>query len=125
MKTPMLPKMPLAKIDFDALYLLQKANVDALMQAQQVMVEAMQAAAKLQFGWMKDSYASVEAVLGGKFDTDKKPDAYLADIKVVAEKAVAVAQSQMDLGMKAQAEALDVLTKRAAANVDEVQSFAA
>jgi hypothetical protein len=125
MKTPTFPQLPVAKFDFDALFALQKANVEAVVQAQQIMIEAMQAAAKAQYGWLKDSYTTFQAVAGGKFDTDKKPDAYLADMKAAAEKVLVVAQTQMDLGMKAQAEAMDLLTKRAAANVDEVQKLAA
>ena len=125
MKTPTLPQMPVTKVDFDALFALQKANVDALVQAQKVLVEAVQSAMKLNYGLAKDGYATFQAIFVGKFDAEKKPEAYLAEMKTVAEKVMAIAQTQMDLGLKAQAEALDVLTKRAAANVDEVQKLAA
>ncbi|TVQ32457.1 MAG: hypothetical protein EA356_13300 [Geminicoccaceae bacterium] len=125
MKTPTFPTFPVAKIDFDALFALQKANVETMMQAQHVLIEAVQAASKAQYGWLQESLESVQAVMTGKFDTEKKPDAYLADVKAAAEKFVVVAQTQMDLGMKAQAEAMDLLTKRATANVDEVQKVAA
>ncbi len=125
MKTPTFPQFPAAKIDFDALFALQKANVETVLQAQQVLIDAMQAATKAQYGWMQETFESAQAVLTGKFDTDKKPEAYLADVKAAAEKVMTVAQTQVDLGMKAQAEAMDLLAKRAAANVDEAQKFAA
>ena len=125
MKTPTFPQFPTAKIDFDALFALQKANVETALQAQQVLIDAMQAATKTQYGWMQETLESVQAVFAGKFDADKKPEAYLADVKAAAEKVLSVAQTQVDLGMKAQAEALDLLAKRAAANVDEAQKLAA
>ncbi|MFW5680292.1 MAG: hypothetical protein ACOC3D_08490 [Pseudomonadota bacterium] len=125
MKFPTLPQFPIAKIDFDALFALQKANVETMLQAQQVMVEAMHAATKAQYGWMQEAFEASQAALNGKFDADKKPEAYLAEVKAAAEKVMTIAQTQMDLGMKAQAEAMDLLTKRAAANVDEVQKVAA
>ncbi len=125
MTTPTFPKFPVAKFDFDALFALQKANVETMLQAQQVVIEAMQAAAKTQYGWMQESMESFQAAMNGKFDADKKPEAYLAEVKAAAEKVLSVAQTQVDLGMKAQAEAMDLLTKRAAANVDEAQKVAA
>ena len=125
MKTPTFPQFPVAKIDFDALFALQKANVETLLQVQNVVIEAMQAASKAQYGWLQENLETAQVVFAGKLDTDKKPEAYLADVKVAAEKLAVVAQTQMDLGMKAQAEAMDLLAKRAAANVDEAQKLAA
>jgi hypothetical protein len=125
MTTPTFPQFATTKIDFDALFALQKANVETLLQAQQILIEAAQAAAKAQYGWLQESVEGFQAALSGKFDADKKPETYLAEVKAAAEKVMAVAQTQLDLGMKAQSEALELLTKRAATNIDEVQKVAA
>lgn len=115
----------LPKVDMDAFFAMQKANMDTFVQAQAVVLEAVQAATKLQYGFVAEYLDTVQAMSTGKFDIEKKPEAYVADMKAAAEKVVTVAQTQMDLGMKAQAEALDLLTKRAQANVDELQKLAA
>jgi len=115
----------LPKFDMDTLVAMQKANMDTVVQAQTVVLNAVQAAAKMQYGLLNDYVEQVQAMLTGKFDADKKPEAYFADAKAVADRVVSVAQNQMDLGMKAQAEAVDLIAKRAQQNVDELQKFAA
>ncbi len=117
--------MTFLKFDIDALFAMQKANMDALVQAQSVLMEAAQAAAKVQYGLVNEYVEQVQSLMTGKFDSEKKPETYFADVKAAADKAVTIAQTQMDLGMKAQAEAMDVLAKRAHKNVDELQKLAA
>ncbi len=113
------------QLDMEALFAMQKANVETLVQAQKVMLDAVQAAAKIQYGFVAEMLDKMQSTMSGKVDIDKKPEAYLADVKSTAEQAVKIAQAQMDLGMKAQAQAMDLLTKRAQQNVDEIQKIAA
>mgnify|MGYP006283366007 FL=1 len=120
MKTVTFPKF-----DMETFFAMQKANMDTMVKAQNVMLEAFQAAAKVQYGFVNEYFEQAQSLMSGKFDADKKPEAYVADVKAVADKVVTVAQTQMDLGMKAQAEAMDLLSKRAQKNVDELQKLAA
>jgi enamine deaminase RidA (YjgF/YER057c/UK114 family) len=114
----------LPKLDVDALFAMQKANMDTVVKAQTVLLDAAQAAVKAQYGFVADFVDQMQA-MSGKFDAEKKPEAYVADVKAAADKYVTVTQSQVDLGMKAQAEAMDMLAKRVQANVDELQKLAA
>lgn len=117
------PKVTLPKFDLDGLFALQRANLESLTQAQQVWVDATQAIVRLQHNWVQEVFKGFEGV--GQIDAQKKPEAYLADAKVNAEKAMAVAKQGFDLGVKAQSEVAQILTKRAAANIDEIKGFAA
>jgi len=120
MKTVTLPKL-----DVDALFAMQKANMNTMVKAQTVLLDAAQAAVKAQYGFFADYMDQMQAMLSGKVDSEKKPEAYVADVKAAADKYVTVTQSQVDLGMKAQAEAMDLITKRVQQNVDELQKLAA
>jgi enamine deaminase RidA (YjgF/YER057c/UK114 family) len=115
----------LPKLDMDAVFAMQKANLDTLVKAQTVLLDAAQTAVKAQYGFVADFMDQLQAMMTGKFDAEKKPEAYVADVKAAADKYVTVTQSQMDLGMKAQAEAMDLIAKRVQQNVDELQKLAA
>jgi hypothetical protein len=115
----------LPKLDVDAVFAMQKANMDTLVKAQSVLLDAAQAAVKAQYGFVAEYLDQAQTMMSGKFDAEKKPDAYVADVKAAADKYVSVTQNQMDLGMKAQAEAMDMITKRVQQNVDELQKLAA
>jgi hypothetical protein len=115
----------LPKLDVDAVVAMQKANMDTLVKAQTVLLDAAQAAVKAQYGFVAEYVDQMQAMLTGKFDAEKKADAYVADVKAAADKYVTVTQNQVDLGMKAQAEAMDMIAKRVQKNVDELQHLAA
>jgi len=115
----------LPKFDADALVAMHKANVDTLVKAQSVLMEAAQAALKTQYGFVVNYVDQLQAVMTGKFDVDKQPQAYVADVKAAAEKYVAATQTQMDAGMKAQATAMELIAKRVQQNVNDVQKLAA
>ncbi len=117
------PKLTFPKFDLESLFALQKANLDSLTQAQHVWVDAAQAILRLQHSWVQDVVKGFEGA--GQVDTQKKPEAYLADAKANAEKAMAIAKQGIDLGLKAQNEVAQILTKRATANMDEIKGFAA
>ncbi|MEO1091583.1 MAG: hypothetical protein AAFX81_13190 [Pseudomonadota bacterium] len=117
--------LQLPKFDVDALVALQKANVEAMVQAQQILLEAAEVALKAQVAFAQENATSVQAVMNGKLDVERKPEAYLDDFKMATGKGLTVAQTQVDLALKAQSEAFEILTKRIAANVDDVQKLAA
>ena len=54
----------------------------------------------MQYGYVEQAVANVKAALGTK--QLPKPDAGLADVKVAAEKAIAVAKEVVDLTVGAQ-----------------------
>ena len=110
------------KFDFGSLVAMQKGNVETLVQAQGVMVEAAQAIAKLQTGFLEETFKNMQTFL--KFDGKAKPETYFADAKAAAEKAIAVAKEELDVGMKAQTEVVQLVSKRAAANIEGLKAMA-
>lgn len=114
----------LPTFNVEAIVALQKANFETLFNAQQILVDAAQAASAAHVAWVKEIMEVAQSSMTG-FDADKKPEAYFAEAKIAAEKAVAVLQTEIDLGLKAQNEVAELLTKRAAKNVDELQKLAA
>jgi hypothetical protein len=120
-KTATTPVFP--TFDVNAFAGLQKANIETLLRAQRIVSETAQAVAKLQADWLNEVAQQVRAYAGVR--AAKKPEAMLADGRAAAERAFAVARQGFDLGVRAQSEVVDLLTKRAVANLDEVKSFAA
>lgn len=118
-----LPELKLPKVNLDALFGLQKANLAVVHEAQSILVDAAQAIAKVQYGWVEDVLARVQAALNNR--EPKKPEAVLADVQAAAEQAVQVAKQGVDLGVAAQQRVVELFTKRAQANVDELKSLAA
>ena len=88
------PELKLPKFDLDALFSAQKANLAAAKEVQTVLVDAAEAVARVQYGYIEQAVADMKAALGTK--QLAKPNAALADLKVVAEKAVAVAEEVVD-----------------------------
>ena len=120
---PRLPEPRLPKINLDALFSLQKANLAVVHEAQSILVDAAQAIARIQYGWVEDVIARAQAALSSR--EAKKPEAVLADVRAAAERAVAVAKEGVDLGVAAQQRVADLFAKRAQANVDELKAIAA
>lgn len=118
------PKFDLPKFNFDAAVALHKANVDTLIEAQGILFQAAEAIAKLQYGWVEETFKQGEALFKGDV-SKKKPEEFLADAKAAADKAIAVAKEQADLGIKAQAKVADLVTKRVNANLEDVKTLAA
>lgn len=109
--------------NMDGLVAMQKANVATAMQAQRVLTDAAQAMFRLQADWISEASRQVQAMT--KYDVTKGPDAVLADTRAATERAFAVGREQLDVGMRAQGEAVDLVAKRAAANVDQAKARAA
>jgi hypothetical protein len=124
-KTPefKLPELKLPKVDVDALFALQKANLAAAYEAQVILVDAAQAIAKVQQGYVEEVVTTVEAAL--KTKEPKKPETVLADAQAAAEKALAVTKEGVQLGVAAQRRVADLVAKRVQANIEEFKALAA
>ena len=115
------PKFNFPKFDLNGLVAMQKANVETVVQAQRVLTDAAQAMFKLQAGWLAETARQFQASVT-KLDVTKGPDAVVAETRAAAERAIAVGRQQLDLGTRAQGEAVDLVAKRVAANVDQVKA---
>lgn len=112
------------KFNLDAFVALHKANVDTMMEAQGIWMQTAEAIAKLQYGWVEESFKQGEAMLKGDA-AKKKPEEFIADAKAAADKVMSVAKEQTDLGMKAQKQVADLVTKRVNANIEDAKTLAA
>jgi hypothetical protein len=123
--TPTTPftKFKFPKLDIDALFAAQKANLAVLQEAQNVLIDAAQAIAKAQYDWTMDMVANGENALRGK--QAAKPETFVADMQSTAERTVAVAKQSVDLAAAAQQRVAELVAQRAAANLDELKSLAA
>ncbi len=117
------PQFKLPKIDLEAVFALQKANLAVVHEVQLVLVDAAQSIVKAQADYAADLVARAR----GGFDAKapRKPEAVLAEVKAAAEKAVAVGKHNVDLGFAAQRRVVDLATQRAQANLDELKKLAA
>lgn len=119
-----MPKFDLPRFNFDAVVAMHKANVDTLMEAQGIWMQTAEAIAKLQYGWVEETFKQGEAMLKGDV-SKKKPEDFMADAKAAADKVMAVAKEQADLGLKAQKQVADLVTRRVNANLEDVKALAA
>ena len=118
------PKLP--KLDLDALFATQKANLAAVQEAQSVLIDAAQAIAKVQHDYLGQSMAAVRAALSRK--ELARPDAVLAKIKVAVERISATTKQVIDfavVAVAAQHRAVELVTRRTRANVSELKALAA
>jgi hypothetical protein len=118
-----LPELKLPKLDLEAVFGLQKANLAVAQEAQSVLLDAAQAIVRAQHGYTREFVAQAETAL--KAREPKKPEAILADAQASAQKAVAVAKKGVELGVAAQRRVVDLFAKRAQANLDELKALAA
>ena len=86
------PEFKFPKIDLDALFGVQKANLAAAQEAQSVLVDAAQAIAKVQFGYFEQAVEEAKSAFASK--ELPKPEAGIASVKAAAEKSVAVAKAR-------------------------------
>lgn len=117
------PELKRPKVDLDALFALQRANLAVLHEVQSVLVEATQAIVKAQADYVEELTARTKAVLAAK--EPKKAEAVLADVQAAAEKAVSVGKENVDRSLVAQRRVADLVTKRVQANIDEFKALAA
>jgi hypothetical protein len=123
MPTTAFPGFKLPKLDLDALFGLQKANLAAVQEAQSVVLEAAQAIVKAQHGYAQELLAAAKAALAAK--QPRQPQAVLAEVQAAAEKAAVVGKQNVDLGVTAQRRVADLVAKRVQANLDELKALAA
>lgn len=121
MKFPMI-------FDAETVAAAQKRNVDALTNAAQIMADGLRAYVKRQTeiveASFKDMMAESEAMLKVKPEAGKPAEA-LAKVKTFYEKAVANAQELGGIVVKAQTEAVNVLSNAAVANLEDMKKLAA
>ena len=117
------PEFKLPKINLEALFSLQKPNLAAVQEVQNILVDTAQAIARIQYGLVQDAIATAQGALSVK--EAKQPEAVLANVQTVAEKAVAAAQQGVDLSVSAQRRVIELFSQRAQANIDELKALAA
>jgi hypothetical protein len=115
------PKLP--KLDLEALFAAQWANLDTAQKAQTVLADAAQVIAKVQYGYVEQAATKAKAALTAK--ELPKPEAVLANAKSSFEQTVAVAKEVVDLAVGAQKRVVELLTQRGQANVSELKALAA
>jgi hypothetical protein len=116
------PKLP--KIDLDALFGAQKANLATAHEAETILLDTAQAIAKAQHGYLEQAVADARAaVIGGT--AAKGPEAVAAQLKATAERTVAATKEVVDLAVAAQRRVVELFTRRTRANVEELQALAA
>jgi hypothetical protein len=113
-------ELKLHKLDLDALFSMQTANLAAVHQVQSVLVEAAQAVARVQHGYVAQAVADVKAALGTRELV--KPEAVRAEVKAAAEKALAVGKEVVDLTVAAQKRGAELVTQRVQASVTEFKA---
>lgn len=117
------PEFKLPKFDLDAFGALQTANLAVLHEVQSILLEAGHAVAKVQHGWFDETVATFQSLATAK--QAKTPEALMADLKAVSEKAMAAGKQGVELGVAAQQRVAELLTKRFQANIDEFKALAA
>jgi phasin family protein len=113
--------------DADRLSAAQQRNLDAFASASQIVVDGVKALAQRQSEMMQASVDQFVAAGPGTFTgkaTDFQPADQIAKAKSVYEAAVSNAKELTEIAMRAQGEAVDVLTKCALANIDDFKSLA-
>ena len=118
-----LPTFKLPKVDLEAVFALQKANLATVHEAQTVLVDAAQAMFKAQYGLAEETLKTAEDTAGNK--DAQKPEQIFNGARVNADKALAVAKENLDRGVAAQSKVADLIAKRVAANFDELKALAA
>jgi hypothetical protein len=117
------PAFQLPKLDLDALFGAQQADLAAAQEAQAVLVDAAQAIAKVQHDHLEQTVAAVRAALSRK--QPAQPEAVRAEVQAAAERTGATTQQVLDLAVAAQRRVVQLVTQRAQANADALKALAA
>jgi hypothetical protein len=112
------------KFDYDAFLAMHKGNLETAVAAQKVMFDLAQTIAKRQADFVKEGFAKAEVMFRG-YDARKQPQVYVDEMKAAVEKAMADVKETVDLGIRAQAEVVDLFVKRATKNLEGVKALAA
>ena len=119
--------LPFPMLDADRVMAAQQRNLDAFASASQIVVDGVKAMAQRQGQIMQSSVeqwlSAGQGVLNGK-PAEFKPADQIATAKSTYEAAVNSAKELTEIAIKAQSEAVDVLTKCVMANIDDLKSLA-
>jgi len=117
---------PLFPFDAEKLIAAQQRNLDAWATASQIVVDSVKAIAQRQSEILQSSVD--QWVAAGNTFTAKpgefKPAEQMTQVKSAYETAVKNSRELAEIAMKAQTEAVDVLTKAMMANIDDLKSLA-
>jgi phasin family protein len=120
-------QLPFPMFDGDRVVAAQQRNLDAWASASQIVVDGVKAIAQRQSEMMQSSVeqwvATGQGAMNGK-PADFKPADQIATVKSGYEQAVTNAREIAEIALKAQSEAVDVLTKCMMANIDDLKSLA-
>ena len=116
------PKLP--KLDLEALFAAQWANLDTAQKAQTVLADAAQVIAKVQYGYVEQ--AGHQGQGGAHRKELPKPEAVLADAKSAFEQTVrSPRRSWTSPWSPRSIGSVELVTQRAQANVSELKALAA
>jgi phasin family protein len=119
--------LPFPMLDGDRMIAAQQRNLDAFASASQIVVDGVKAMAQRHNEIVQSSVeqwiATGQGALSAK-PAEFKPAEQLATAKSSYEAAVNSAKELAEIAMKAQSEAVDVLTKCMMANIDDLKSLA-
>jgi hypothetical protein len=110
--------------DVDRLTAAQQRNIDAFASASQIVVDGVKAMAQRQSEIMQASVDQFVAAGQSTKPLEFQPADQIAKAKSLYEAGVSHAKELVEIAMKAQGEAVDVLTKCAMANIDDLKSLA-
>ena len=119
--------LPFAPFDTETFMAAQQRNIDALASASQIVVDGVKTIAQRQGEMMQ---SSVDQFMTASHDamtlkpTELQPADQIAKAKSTYEVAVNNAKELAEIAMKAQSEAVAVLTKCVMANIDDLKSLA-
>jgi hypothetical protein len=113
------PELKLPKLDLDALFTAQQANLAAVREAQMVLTGAVQAITEVQYGYLDQALTDAKTAFASK----ELPKA--ETVKAAGEKFVAVAKEITDLTVAAQKRVYELFTTRSQASVAELKAVAA
>ena len=119
--------MPFVPFDTETFIAAQQRNIDAFASAGQIVVDGVRTIAQRQGEMMQSSVDQLMSVSQDAFAmkaTDLQPADQFAKAKAQYEAAVNNAKELAEIAMKAQGEAVAVLSKCVMANIDDLKSIA-
>jgi phasin family protein len=126
-KPTTLKPLPFPMFDADRMMAAQQRNLDAFASASQIVVDGVKALAQRHSEMLQasvdDFVAAGQGAFAGK-PADFQPGDQITKAKSAYEMAISNAKELAEIAIKAQSEAVDVLTKCALANIDDFKSLA-
>jgi hypothetical protein len=116
-------KFDIPGYDFEAMLALQRANFETFVQANALIADATQQAFKVQTDWFTKVFQSGQKAFETK--TPMKPEAAFAEAEAMTKEAIKIAKDNVDLGVETQRKVADLVSKRVAANMEEMKINAA